>query len=257
MSRLWNKSLIIVESQNITNAGDSRGHKLYLLLMSSKVAEFKTKYWTFFCLELAKTLFLAYSFCHFENCLQVFLIYSLVNLSPVTSEHSPIGQKRLSFIYCFITSTFSYPAHAEGTRSDFKLHMDPGEWDSSGHLTLSWACLRPPPQRSPHGERGSPLPRCTTFQAAGIVWSSQPGFPAFYQVMALAAKGPETTGETWPRISSPGQSSSQPPADRTIQTHRKARHVSWALKKGTFPECLVCARQCAKWFICITSLKPH
>lgn len=49
----------------------------------------------------------------------------------------------------------------------------------------------------------------------------------------------------------------QPPADRTIQTHRKARHVSWALKKGTFPECLVCARQCAKWFICITSLKPH
>lgn len=41
-----------MEIQNMTNVGDSLGHKLYLLLISSKVAEFKTKYWTVFYLEL-------------------------------------------------------------------------------------------------------------------------------------------------------------------------------------------------------------
>lgn len=99
-----------------------------------------------FFLPRAKTLFLAYSFCHFENCLQVCLIYSLVNLSPVTSEQRHKGQKLLSFIYCFITSTFLYPKHAGGTHSDLSYAWIGESETAVGTSPLSWTCLRPPLQ---------------------------------------------------------------------------------------------------------------
>lgn len=155
----------------------------------------------------------------------------------------------------FALYSLLYYQHTQEVLTVILSHAWIGESEAAvSTLPLSWTCLRPALQ--PPWRAGLPLPRCTTFWAAGIMWRSRPGFPAFCQVLALAAKGPETTGETRPRISSPGQSSSQPWLTEPSR-YSKTRHVTWALKNGAFPECLVCARQCAPWFIFITSLKSH
>lgn len=113
---------------------------------------------------------------------------------------------------------------------------------------LPWTCPLPPVQPPCPGE---PLPRllasCGALSLASL-HVIRPGLSLLRSPRQLVTLGQQhhpllrAAFSPWPTEPS---------------RYSKTRQVNWALKNGTFPECFVCARKCAKGFICIISLKPH